>query len=93
MPSTIRVLSILLAVCVGADLAPAQKLKVYILAGQSNMVGMGDVRGAKNRYTGVYLTADPAAAEGPVRVGRALYRIRRHGVHDATVPSFGTDRP
>ncbi len=28
-------------------------VKVYILAGQSNMVGMGDLSGAKNVYTGV----------------------------------------
>ena len=36
-------------------------VKVYILAGQSNMVGMGDVGGAKNLYNGIYLTPDPAA--------------------------------
>ena len=34
-------------------------VKVYILAGQSNMVGMGDLTGARNIYTGVYLTPDP----------------------------------
>ena len=28
----------------------AKPVKVYILAGQSNMVGMGDLRGAKNVY-------------------------------------------
>ena len=35
-------------------------VKVYILAGQSNMVGMGTISGARCRYTGIYLTADPA---------------------------------
>ncbi|MBL7222000.1 MAG: hypothetical protein ISS69_17970, partial [Phycisphaerae bacterium] len=31
-------------------------VKVYILSGQSNMVGMGTLSGAQNRYSGVYLT-------------------------------------
>ena len=43
----------------------AKPVKVYILAGQSNMVGMGNLSGAKNVYTGVYLSSDPAAPEGP----------------------------
>ncbi len=43
-------------------------VKVYILAGQSNMVGMGDLSGAKNVYTGVYLSADPAAPDGPFQI-------------------------
>ena len=45
-------------------------VKVYILAGQSNMVGMGDLSDAKCRYTGVYLTADPAAPKGPMQIWR-----------------------
>ena len=49
---------------------PAKPVKVYLLAGQSNMVGMGDVSGARNRYTGVFLTADPAAPEGPLAIAR-----------------------
>ena len=53
-------------------------VKVYILAGQSNMVGMGTLSGAKNRYAGVYLTADPAAPEGPLTVYKVgNYRIAR----------------
>ena len=43
-------------------------VKVYILAGQSNMVGMGDLTGARNIYTGVYLTPDPAAPKGSLQV-------------------------
>jgi alpha-galactosidase len=46
-------------------------VKVYILAGQSNMVGMGELSGAKCRYNGIYLTADPAAPEGPMTIWRA----------------------
>jgi len=53
-------------------------VKVYILAGQSNMVGMGNLSGAKNRYAGVYLTTDPAAPEGPLTVYKVgNYRIAR----------------
>lgn len=43
-------------------------VKVYILAGQSNMVGMGEISGAKNLFTGVYLTSDPDAPKGPMTV-------------------------
>jgi len=45
-------------------------VKVYILAGQSNMVGMGDLSGAKNVYTGVYLSSDPAVPAGPFQIYR-----------------------
>ena len=34
-------------------------VKVYILAGQSNMVGMGNLSGARNVYDGVYLSSNP----------------------------------
>jgi hypothetical protein len=46
----------------------AKPVKVYILAGQSNMVGMGNISGAKNVYTGVYLSSDPAAPDGPFQI-------------------------
>ena len=45
-------------------------VKVYILAGQSNMVGMGDLRGARNIYTGIYLGSDPALAEESLEIYR-----------------------
>ncbi len=45
-------------------------VKVYILAGQSNMVGMGDLGGARNVYTGVYLSSDPAVPDGPLQIYR-----------------------
>ncbi len=45
-------------------------VKVYVLAGQSNMVGMGDLSGAKNVYTGVYLSSDPAVPDGPFQIYR-----------------------
>ncbi len=43
-------------------------VKVYILAGQSNMVGMGNISGATNIYTGVYFTSDPAVNEGAFQI-------------------------
>jgi len=46
-------------------------VKVYILAGQSNMVGMGNISGAKNVYTGVFLRSDPAVPEGP----QMIYKV------------------
>ena len=39
-------------------------IKVYILAGQSNMVGMGNLSGARNVYDGVYLSSDPDIPDG-----------------------------
>lgn len=49
----------------------ASPVKVYILAGQSNMVGMGDVSGARNMYSGLYLSSDPAVPDSPM----AIYRV------------------
>lgn len=46
----------------------AKPVKVYILAGQSNMVGMGNLSGAKNVYTGVYLSSDPAVPDRAFQV-------------------------
>lgn len=45
-------------------------VKVYILAGQSNMVGMGEISGAKNLYNAIYLTSNPDAPVGPMQVWR-----------------------
>ena len=43
-------------------------VQVYILAGQSNMVGMGNVAGAKNVYTGVFLSSDPEVPDRPLQI-------------------------
>jgi len=66
-------LLLLLALPLSAENVPAQlpdpdgkpgdttrPVQVYILAGQSNMVGMGNLSGAKNLYNGVYFSSDPA---------------------------------
>ncbi len=56
-------------------------VKVYILAGQSNMVGMGNLSGARCRYAGIYLTADPAAPKGPMYIYPVgHYKIASHGI-------------
>ncbi len=56
-------------------------VKVYILAGQSNMVGMGDLTGARPLYPSVFLSADPAIIPGAMPIGESA--IARHGVFDA----------
>lgn len=67
-------------------------VKVYILAGQSNMVGMGDLSGAKNVYTGVYLSSDPAVPEGPFQIYKVgNYKVSKLNVY---LPSGKpTDKP
>ena len=46
----------------------AKSVKVYILAGQSNMVGMGNLSGARNVYDGVYLSSNPDVPDGPLQI-------------------------
>jgi hypothetical protein len=55
---------------------PTKPVKVYILAGQSNMVGMGNLSGAKNVYDGVYLSSDPNTPAGPL----SIYRVGNYKV-------------
>ena len=60
----------------------ARPVKVYILAGQSNMVGMGNLSGAKNVYTGVYLSSDPTVPSGPFQIYRVgNYKVSRLSVY------------
>ena len=57
-------------------------VKVYILAGQSNMVGMGNIGGAKNVYTGVYWSSDPTVPSGPFQIYRVgHYKVSRLSVY------------
>ncbi len=49
----------------------AGKVKVYILAGQSNMVGFGYLQGARPVYPSIYLSADPNIKVGRMPVGPA----------------------
>lgn len=43
-------------------------VKVYILSGQSNMVGMATLSGARNSYTGIYFSSDPEVPAGPLDI-------------------------
>ena len=80
----------------------SKPVKVYILAGQSNMVGMGDITGAAPPYPAVFLSADPAIIAGELPVGtsrsrgacqwqwRGVPAVRNHGVYqtnDTSAPS------
>lgn len=53
---------------------PKKPVKVYILAGQSNMVGMGDISGAGPEFPSVFLSADPAVLPGTMPVGNSRSR-------------------
>jgi len=56
-------------------------VKVYILAGQSNMVGMGDIRGARPPYPSIFLSADPRLIPGSMPVGGSGLAV--HGVYQS----------
>jgi len=56
-------------------------VKVYILAGQSNMVGMGDLTGTRPVYPSVFLSADPALVPGAMPIGRSV--LAAHGVYQS----------
>jgi alpha-galactosidase len=78
-------------------------VKVYILAGQSNMVGMGNISGASPEFPSVFLSADPAVIPGvmPAGSGRrksackwvwgGVSALAKHGVYDATA-SVGREK-
>ena len=57
------------------------KVKVYILAGQSNMVGFGYLQGSRPVYPNIYLSADPHIKVGRMPVGPSA--LLRHGVYQA----------
>jgi alpha-galactosidase len=76
-------------------------VKVYILAGQSNMVGMGDITGARPPHPRVFLSADPAIIPGVTPVGAVddgraqdWVPVVRHGVFEAKAAVYpGPDDP
>ena len=57
------------------------KVKVYVLAGQSNMVGFGYLQGARPVYPSIYLSADPNIKIGRMPVGPSA--LLRHGIYQA----------
>ena len=56
-------------------------VQVYILAGQSNMVGMGDLSGARPLYPSVFLSADPRVLAGSMPIGG--FGLATHGIYQA----------
>lgn len=74
---------------------PAKPVKVFILAGQSNMVGMGDITGAQPEYSSIYLSSDPSIIAGEMPIGatrakaackwewRGIPAVRTHGVYQS----------
>jgi len=46
----------------------SKPVKVYILSGQSNMVGIGQVGSGTERCTGYYVSREPGAAQGLFRL-------------------------
>ena len=61
--------------------AADKPVKVYILAGQSNMVGFGYIKGAQPVYPSIYLSADPNIKPGRMPVGPSA--LLPHGVYQS----------
>lgn len=62
------------------DQPPSKKkpVKVYILSGQSNMVGFGTLKGAAPVYPSIFLSPDPSILPGRMPVGAkvAIFKER-----------------
>jgi hypothetical protein len=56
-------------------------VKVYLLAGQSNMVGFGTYKGGSPRYDSIFLSADPNVLPSVLPFGRTA--ILPHGVYQS----------
>jgi alpha-galactosidase len=52
--------------------AKDKPVKVYILSGQSNMVGFGAIKPAPSHYANIFLSADPSVEPVALPVGNAL---------------------
>jgi hypothetical protein len=61
--------------------AKDKPVKVYLLSGQSNMVGFGAIKEPNPPFAKVFLSADPSARETALPVGAAA--LVGHGVHEA----------
>ena len=70
-------------------------VKVYVLSGQSNMVGMGDIKGASPQFSHYYYLSDPALIPGTVPVGGgfrgpvATLPFGKFTLHDASAATYG----
>lgn len=66
----------------GKPVDTKKPVKVYILSGQSNMVGFGAVKGAKPVYPSIYLSADPSVM--PCRMPVGTSALLPHRVYQDT---------
>jgi alpha-galactosidase len=95
LPAPAKVIPLVLPAPGGEAPVSDKPVKVYILAGQSNMVGMGDISGARPPFPNRFLTADPAAIAGATPIGSnsggkpiSWLPVARHGVFDARAAIF-----
>lgn len=58
---------------------PTKPVQVYILAGQSNMVGFGHIANSRPLFPSVFLSADPAIIPGTMPIGGSA--LAAHGVY------------
>lgn len=63
----------------------AKPVKVFILAGQSNMVGMGEIKPAQPPFTSIHYSSDPEAPTEPL----TIFRVGKHKI--APLPVFLPD--
>ncbi len=99
-PSALPLLIALIAIApVFADVIPVElppadakpvasnkPVKVYILSGQSNMLGFGAVKAAGPQYAKVFLSADPTAKATALPVGQAA--LLKFGVYEPSASVF-----
>ena len=72
----------------------SKPVKVYLLAGQSNMVGMGDISGARNMYTGMYYSTDSRINEGPLSIYQVgNFKLSRLALFDSAGKPSNTPLP
>jgi alpha-galactosidase len=73
--------------------APAanKPVKVYILSGQSNMVGMGDIRGGTSRWAKQFL--DPVVSIYPGEYSSTADYDKMTPIKTKKLPAFGGVRP
>ena len=60
---------------------PTKPVQIYILAGQSNMVGFGHIANTRPLFPSVFLSADPAIIPGTMPIGGSA--LAAHGIHQS----------
>jgi hypothetical protein len=60
---------------------PTKPVQVYIMAGQSNMVGFGHISESRPLFPSVFLSADPAIIPGTMPIGGSA--VSAHGIYQS----------